>query len=237
MHTAHNTAYENIDTELSVCVDSDDYLTDDAVETIISFWKKNKNDSIGAIYALDGTPDRKTIGKPFPDDLHWFQGYGFKEIFYDKKKCHKVRGDKKIIFVTKILKQYPSIPVFEGEKYYSLYFKQHFIEKDYKILILNKIVCIVEYLPDGSSMNILRQYILNPKGFCHERKIVMESAPTFKLKFQEAVHYVAESIILKNIKFLSESPQKTITLLAIPLGFLLYLYIILNYRRRWKVKI
>ena len=31
MHTAHNTAYENIDTELNVCIDSDDYMTDDAV--------------------------------------------------------------------------------------------------------------------------------------------------------------------------------------------------------------
>lgn len=31
MHTAHNTAYENIDTELNVCVDSDDYMPDNAV--------------------------------------------------------------------------------------------------------------------------------------------------------------------------------------------------------------
>ena len=43
MHTAHNTAYENIDTELNMCIDSDDYLTDDAVEKILSFWGKNKN--------------------------------------------------------------------------------------------------------------------------------------------------------------------------------------------------
>lgn len=40
MHTAHNTAYENIDTELNVCIDSDDYLTDDAVEIIINEWQK-----------------------------------------------------------------------------------------------------------------------------------------------------------------------------------------------------
>ena len=39
MHTAHNTAYENIDTELNVCIDSDDYLTDDAVEIIINEWQ------------------------------------------------------------------------------------------------------------------------------------------------------------------------------------------------------
>ena len=39
MHGAHNTAYEKIDTELNVCIDSDDYMPDDAVEKIVSFWK------------------------------------------------------------------------------------------------------------------------------------------------------------------------------------------------------
>ena len=39
MHGAHNTAYEIIDTELNVCIDSDDYMPDDAVEKIVSFWK------------------------------------------------------------------------------------------------------------------------------------------------------------------------------------------------------
>ena len=30
MHTGYNTAYDNIDTELAVCIDSDDYMPDDA---------------------------------------------------------------------------------------------------------------------------------------------------------------------------------------------------------------
>ena len=34
MHTAYNTAYEMIETELSMNVDSDDYLTDTAVDEI-----------------------------------------------------------------------------------------------------------------------------------------------------------------------------------------------------------
>jgi glycosyltransferase involved in cell wall biosynthesis len=40
MHGAHNTAYEQIDTELNVCIDSDDYMPEDAVEKIITFWEK-----------------------------------------------------------------------------------------------------------------------------------------------------------------------------------------------------
>jgi glycosyltransferase involved in cell wall biosynthesis len=40
MHTAHNTAYENIRTELNVCIDSDDCMADNAVEKILSKWKE-----------------------------------------------------------------------------------------------------------------------------------------------------------------------------------------------------
>lgn len=36
MHTAHNAAYELLETELNMCIDSDDYL-DYAVEKILKF--------------------------------------------------------------------------------------------------------------------------------------------------------------------------------------------------------
>ena len=39
MHGAHNTAYKLIETEINTCIDSDDYITDDAVEKIVNFWK------------------------------------------------------------------------------------------------------------------------------------------------------------------------------------------------------
>lgn len=32
MHTAHNVAYENIHTELNVCIDSDDRMAEGAVK-------------------------------------------------------------------------------------------------------------------------------------------------------------------------------------------------------------
>lgn len=40
MHGAHNTAYSLIDTELNVCIDSDDYMSDDGVEKIVGFGRK-----------------------------------------------------------------------------------------------------------------------------------------------------------------------------------------------------
>ena len=57
MHGAHNTAYRNIATELNTCIDSDDYMPDDAVEQIIDFWKKHGSDRYAGIIGLDATQD------------------------------------------------------------------------------------------------------------------------------------------------------------------------------------
>lgn len=42
MHTAHNVAYQNINTEFNICIDSDDELADDAVQKIVDTLEKNK---------------------------------------------------------------------------------------------------------------------------------------------------------------------------------------------------
>lgn len=232
MHTAHNAAYELLETELNMCIDSDDYLTDDAVAKILAFWSQNKAENVGAIYALDATKDGKILGEKYPEDMKSFQGWGCKVVVYNGGKIHEVVGDKKCIAVTKYLKKYPPIPVFEGEKFYSLYWKQHFLERDYQILILNEPVCIVEYLPDGASMNKFKQYFTNAKGFQHMRLILMKESPTFKLRFVECMHYINSSIILKDWTFLSKSTNKLLTFAAIPFGILLHLYVKRNYNKQ-----
>ena len=233
MHTGYNTAYELIETELSMNVDSDDYLTDTAIEEILAFWNTNKRSDVGGIYALDCWENGEVIGLPFPDDLKEFRGWGYKTVFYEaegqKKQFHN-QGDKKFIGVTAAIKKYPPIPVFEGEKYHSLYYKQHLLERDYTILIYNKPVCVVEYMPDSSTNHMYSQYVRNPRGFCSERRFVMRYAPTFKLKLEAAIHYVAESILAKDTHLIRNSTNKPVTLLALPAGIALYGLI------RYKVK-
>lgn len=222
MHTAHNTAYNLIETELNVCIDSDDYMTDDAVEKIINFWDANGNEDCGGIYALDIDKKGKIIGEKFPDDLKSFKGWGSKIIYYGDNKKVKVVGDKKFISVTKTLKKYPPIPVFDNEKYYSLYYKQHFIEKDYTILILNEPVCVVEYLTDGSSHNMYSQYVKNPKGFQHLRISMIKIAPNLQFRFTESVHYINSCFLLKEYNVFRKSPNYLLTFLALPFGILLH---------------
>ena len=60
-------------------------------------------------------------------------------------------GDKKLVYRTEIIKKCPQYPVFEGEKYINLNYKYILIDQYYKLLVLNEILCNVEYQKDGSS--------------------------------------------------------------------------------------
>lgn len=214
MHTAYNTAYENIDTELNVCVDSDDYMPDNAVELIVNCWNENKNKGYAGIIALDfADSTKKVIGKELPTykESTTLMGYYNNGGF----------GDKKLIYRTDIIKAIPPYPVFDNEKYVALAYKYHLIDEKYELKILNECVCIVDYQMDGSSTNMYRQYVRNPKGFAFWRKEQMKHSINIKQKFKACIHYVSSSLIAKNKHFVKESPEKFLTVLSIPIGYIL----------------
>jgi glycosyltransferase involved in cell wall biosynthesis len=218
MHGAHNAAYRLIDTELNVCIDSDDYMTDDAIEKIISFWEKFGDGKYSGIAALNIDTNSHVIGTRFPGNL----------TSSPLNKMYEqglIKGDKKLIYRTDVMKQYPEYPLFDGEKYVSLGYKYLLADKDYELLLMNEPVCVVQYMNDGSSLNMIHQYRKNPQGFAFIRKVGMVHAFTFKRRFIEAVHYVSTSMILKNWKFICESPRKIMTLCAVPFGVMLNMYI------------
>lgn len=217
MHTAHNTAYENIKTELNVCIDSDDYMTDDAVEKIVDLWKRKGDEKYAGMIALDCLQNGEIIGTELEKDRETTTLKGF----YQRGG----KGDKKLIYRTDVMNKYPPYPEFEGEKYVSIAYKYYLADEDYTLLILNEPVCVVEYQTDGSSTNMYRQYLRNPKGFAFIRKVDMEKADNFKELFRCTTHYVSSSIISKNRHFIKESPKKAATVLSIPFGAALTVYI------------
>jgi hypothetical protein len=189
-------------------------MPDDAVEKILSFWKANGADKVAGIIGLDADFDGNIIGTSFPVEMTRTTLGGF--------YANGGKGDKKMVYRTDVIKKYPEYPIFEGEKYVSLGYKYQLIDQDYELLTLNEVLVNVEYRPDGSSMNMYRQYIRNPRGFAFIRKTSMLLAPTFKRRFIESIHYVADSLLAKNTHFLCESPRKLMTLCAIPFGFVWY---------------
>ena len=65
--------------------------------------------------------------------------------------CKKVGQEiKKLVYRTEVINKYPPYPVFEGEKYVALAYKYRLIDQDYKLVVLNEVLCNVEYQEDGS---------------------------------------------------------------------------------------
>lgn len=224
MHSGHNEAYRHIDTELNVCIDSDDYMTDNAVEQIVNNWRKHgDNDKYAGMIGLDiYHNDHAIIGTSFPDGVKAVKSY-------ELVRKYGVICDKKYVFRTEIIKQYMPYPEYEGEIFTPLNYPYDQICTKYDLLCFNEPWCIVEYQQDGSTMNIFRQYKNNPQGFAYERNIKMNIYPDFRDKLKNAIHYVSCSLFSRNVK-LWKANKKCLVFLVYPLGVLLNLYI--RYRAR-----
>lgn len=221
VHTAYNTAYAMSTTELTMCIDSDDYLTNSAVEVILSFWKRNKSKNHAGIIALNIDNKGMVIGSKLPDqkDIH------LKEFYQNGGK-----GDKKLIYRTEIMRSYPPYPVIEGEKFMALSYKFLLVDEDYKLLILNRPICVVEYLKDGCTKNRYKLYMKNPKGFILTKRSQLKQEHRLTFKFRLYIQYIAFNLIAKNKHYIRSCPDSFLAVCAVPFGIAWYLYI--RYRNK-----
>lgn len=217
MHTAHNVAYANIDTELNVCIDSDDCLAPGAVRCILKKWDHVRDRGYAGIIGLDANLEGKLIGKGFPE--------GLIETTLSGYYAAGGIGDKKLVYRTDVIKRYPEYPVFEGERYVALAYKYRLIDQDYQLAVLDEVLCNVEYQPDGHGHSMWKEYLKSPKGFAFWRKVCMQYPSSAKRLVVDCVHYVAESIIAREKRFITQSPRKMLTILCCPVGWLLSKYI------------
>ena len=213
MHTAHNTAYAHIDTELNTCIDSDDKLAPGAVERILAKWNEVRDRGYAGLIGLDAGFDGKVIGKGFPA--------GMTETTVSGYYAAGGSGDKKLVYRTDIINQYPPYPVFEGEKYVSLAYKYRLIDQRYKMAVLDAVLCNVEYQPDGSTGTMWKQYLNNPRGWAFWRKVRMQYPDSKKRMVIDCVGYCASSILAKDPRFVAESPRKLLTAACILPGLVL----------------
>lgn len=226
LYTGYNTAYANIETELNVCIDSDDYMPNNAVEIIINHWRKYGSDKYAGIIGLDFYHNiNKPIGGYFPNEL--------KEVFLldlTTKKLHF--GDTKQVMRTNLMKKVSPLIGFPGEKNMNPYAMLVQACDNYPLLVLNENLCVVEYQESGMSRNIYLQYVNSPRSFAKSRIIEMKlKRSTLSHKIKSAIHYVAECILAKDSKWLANSPEKTITIAISPISLLLYIYIIFKTRK------
>lgn len=222
LYTGYNTAYANIGTELNVCVDSDDYMPDNAVELIVKTWRERGTDRYAGIIGLDfyaGT-DRPIAGY-FPDAMT--------ECYYLDlyiKRIH--RGDSKQVMRTDLMKRVTPQIGFDGEKNFNPVYMLLQVCDEYPLLVLNENLCYVDY-QNGDSMSgaIFRQYADSPRSFAKQRLLEMSlKRSTFMNNVRLMVHYIASSFLARDKDWLKRTPHKLLAMVCFAPGFLFYRYIL-----------
>lgn len=220
LHTGYNTAYANIDTELCVCIDSDDWMSDDAVEKIMHCWNERGGRQYAGIMGLDFDTDGNPLGGYFPEGLT-------ETYFLDMYIKNIHRADTKEVMRTDLMKKVAPQVGFDGEKNFNPVYMLLQVCDDYPLLVLNENLCIVEYQQDDSmSRNIYRQYMNSPRSFAKLRLLEMQlKRNTFKNRFRSAIHYVSSCIIAKDKQWLKNTSNKMLVLAAAPIGLALSVFI------------
>lgn len=156
-HRAINRGLAEAQGDLFFIVDSDDYLTPDAVEWIIDTASPIMNDnSIGGIAGIRIRPDGKKIGG----------GKDFGTIdatALDIRNVHHVKGDLAEVFKTEVFRKYP-FPDIPGEKFCSEGLIWGRMAGDgVRLRYVHKGIYVCEYLNDGLTEARLRLRRDNPE--------------------------------------------------------------------------
>lgn len=226
LHTAYNEAIAHIETPLCVCIDSDDYMPDDAVEKILKFWDENGSEKYAGIVGLDYYTDDTVIGDLLPQQ----KSVNLIDLLTGKYPI--VNGDRTNVVRTELYKKYAPMKVFPGEKNFNPHYMHLQISQEYDFLVMNENLRYVEYQPGGMSDSMLRQYKSSPNSFLETRKLYLSFPNTsFKFRFRHCMHLVSSCILAGKFKdILRETPCKAITILAVPFGMMLSFYI--NHKTR-----
>jgi glycosyltransferase involved in cell wall biosynthesis len=183
-HRAINTGLKNAKGNFFFIVDSDDFIAQDAVETVAR---------ISSI--IDEYPNFAGIcglradvsGAPLGNSGRLTSIIDISMI--DIRQKYKIRGDMAEVFKTDILKRYP-FPEFEGEKFISEAAVWNKISEQYILRYIPKVLYYCQYLPDGLTKSIRMRHRNSPMGTMYLYKGILLS-PLFSLKnkFRAAILY------------------------------------------------
>lgn len=161
-HTAINYGLDKANGELFFTADSDDYLTEDALQKVTT-WANSlpKNEKFCAVvgnwgYSANETPN--TIFDGEYRDANFFERY-------NEASNQPIDGERAFIFFTEIHRKY-KYPEFENENFMTEAVAWNRMAKDgYKMRVYNDIIYVYKYLPGGLSLSGFPIFFNNPKGY------------------------------------------------------------------------
>lgn len=204
---AHNVGVQHCRSELFVCVDSDDTIPPDMVESILSLWEQKKDDPhIAGIIGLCGSDALTPLYNGMPKSVDavtmWDLYYKFKH-----------RGDTALVHRTEVLRRFPFV-IAPGEKFIGETFVYHQIDQEYDLAVLDKVLIIREYLPDGYTKNVRKVTRENPVGYMTLKRMYVEYSDTLPLKYYQSILYLVGCILSKTKHGVRNAPSPIIAALA-----------------------
>ncbi len=158
-HRAINRGIHLANGEMTVIMDSDDWLREDALELIDKYEKEipeNDKDKYAGVQGLRVYPSGEIIGRTF-------EGDGYCDCLATERVKYNIIGDKCEVYYTKLLKETP-FPEFEGEKFVTERLVWNvFAHNGRKIRYFNEGIYFCDYLEDGLTHEGYHLYARNPK--------------------------------------------------------------------------
>ena len=217
-HTALNVGIQTICSELTFIVDSDDCVTDDAVESILKIHKKYRSQNNICGYAfLRAFPDGKVNGKKFDVD----EKIG---SYIDVRVNGDDTGaDKAEVFKTHCLKEFP-FPEYPNEKFLGEDLVWVRMARKYEMVHINKAIYVGNYLEDGLTNNRRKHNIASPVGCMHRAEEFMESDLKTRYRIKGGLQYIVYGRFagVKVVDLIRKSRHKVLATVCTPGGLFLH---------------
>ena len=211
---AYNKAVSLTETELFVCIDSDDQLSSESVvEDSLAFWDEHKSDVYHKPIAGMVSVRKSWHG------LHDLTAAPAAGTLYEL--CSYYGGETTIFIQTSILKNYP-YPSFEGENFVTDVYIYDQIDQNYLFLFHPYVSQNCEYQEDGYTMSFRKLLLTNPRGHRAYHLQCMRLGKGNKLK--NMINYNSLSLFVRDHTMFSASPNRWLTVMLYPLGCMKYLY-------------
>lgn len=213
---AHNMGVEMSSGEIFTCVDSDDFLTDNAIEIINRKWNDCRKEEkcigiVGTRIRLDGKP----VGSGMIQGVQ-------SSTLYDLYNKHKYTGDTILVYKTEILKKH-RFPKIEGEKFIPETYLYNQLDAEGELATIKDGVYVCEYLNDGYTNNSTKLISNNPKGYILAAEQELYIAKSLRGKLRASAKVVLGNWLATNKGFIKKYDNKFLIILSMPLAYVIYL--------------
>lgn len=181
-HTALNAAHPYVRGKYILMFDSDDTLTENAVETVLSGWENYEADQkIGMVVFLKQLPDGTIVAMGAREGVPM-------DVLNHKRIC-KITNDCCEVIRSELFLKYP-FPVFEGERFLAETALWYRAGLDAKCVYINRPIYICEYLDGGLTKGGKKLRIRNCHGGMYTSYLRMNPRCSIRERVKAGLLYV-----------------------------------------------